>query len=126
MKTIFINYTKPLLRGGNCRNKKDLDAKIKELEKDGWKVEYGKYDGINEGGFRYYYEAIKYETIKETECLQCKSENIIPIVYGYPSKETMRKFEEGKLELGGCCVTGNDPNFYCKNCGYKFLRRSVA
>ena len=123
MKDIYIDYSKPLLRGGNCRNKKDLDAKIKLLEKEGWTVKFGKYDGINEGGFRYWYEATKMEKIEKGECPRCKSENIVKIIYGYPSKETMKKFEEGKIELGGCVVDKSNFTRHCRDCGKNFLRK---
>lgn len=122
MKEIYIDYSKPLLRGGNCRNKKDLDAKIKELEKEGWKVTFGKYDGINEGGFRYWFEAMKMEKIEEGECPKCKSENNIKIIYGYPTKKTLKEAEKGLVYLGGCEVTENDPNRFCKDCGNEFLK----
>lgn len=46
-------------------------------------------------------------------CPKNHSNNIIPIVYGFPSKKTMKKAEKGKIKLGGC-----DPSFcekwYCK------------
>ncbi len=37
-------------------------------------------------------------------CPKCKSDNIIPIVYGYPAKETMELADAGKVKLGGCQV----------------------
>lgn len=126
MKSVYIDYTKPILRGGNCTTKKDLDAKIKELEKEGWKVEFGKYDGINEGGFRYWFEATKMEKIEEGECPRCKSKNNVEIVYGYPSKKALKEAEKGSIHLGGCEVTENDPNRFCKDCLKEFGERSVA
>lgn len=35
-------------------------------------------------------------------CSKCKSKNIIPIVYGYPSSELFELSEQGKVKLGGC------------------------
>ena len=35
-------------------------------------------------------------------CPKCKSKNIIPIVYGYPSSELFELSEQGKVKLGGC------------------------
>lgn len=126
MKSIYIDYTKPILRGGNCATKKDLDAEIRKLEKEGWTVEFGKYDGINKGGFRYWFEATKMEKIEKGECPRCKSKNIIDIVYGYPTAKAMKEAEKGKIHLGGCCVSPDNPIHYCKDCGKEFLKRSVV
>jgi len=41
------------------------------------------------------------------------SKNVIPIVYGLPGKRLMRKMKNGKVKLGGCEVTGCEPNWYC-------------
>ena len=126
MKDIYIDYTKPVSRGGNCTTKKDLNAIIKELKKEGWTVEFGKY-GIGENEyFKYWYEAIKYEEIKEGECLRCKSKNIIDIVYGYPTAKAIKEAEQGKIYLGGCCIDENNPIYFCRDCKNKFGKRSVA
>jgi len=123
MKDIYIDYSKQLRRGGNCRNKKDLDAKIKLLEKEGWAVKFGKYDGVNEGGFRYWFEATKYEEIKEGECPRCKSENNVKILYGYPSKKALKEAERGEIWLGGCEISENNPDFKCRDCGKEFKKK---
>ncbi len=44
----------------------------------------------------------------------------MPILYGYPMPEAMAAANEGKIELGGCCVTDRDPRKYCKACGERF------
>ena len=36
------------------------------------------------------------------------------IVYGLPDIES---FDFEKYEVGGCCVTPNDPKFSCTECG---------
>lgn len=41
------------------------------------------------------------------------SKNVVPIVYGLPSKKTIKKMENGKVKLGSCEVTGCEPNWYC-------------
>lgn len=125
---VFIDYSKPLLRGGNSETKKDLDEKIKELKKEGWTVIFGKYGKGENEYFEYWYEATKYEEIKEGECPKCKSENNVKIIYGYPTAQTMKEAEKGSIHLGGCEVTGNDPTRFCKDCGKEFLKkkRSVA
>lgn len=52
-------------------------------------------------------------------CPKCKSENIIPIMYGYPSHEAFEEAEKGNLKLGGCEILLDDckmPDRYCKDC----------
>jgi hypothetical protein len=41
-------------------------------------------------------------------------DNIIPISYGLHSEKSLKKAEQGKIELGGCMVTECDPKWYCK------------
>jgi len=45
---------------------------------------------------------------------------VIHIVYGYPSPEAQKKAEQGKIKLGGCVVTGDDPEWFCCECEEKF------
>lgn len=54
------------------------------------------------------------------QCPKCKSKKVIPIVYGLPTYETFKSSEEGKIELGGCIVRNNNPNYFCKGCGNEF------
>ena len=53
-------------------------------------------------------------------CPKCGSSDVVPIVYGYPLPEMMEAAERGEIELGGCCVTDEDPTLYCKACGVPF------
>ena len=55
-------------------------------------------------------------------CPQCGSEDVIGIVYGYPTEETLERAEAGQVRLGGCVVGYCDPNRYCKNCGHEWLQ----
>lgn len=126
MKSVYIDYSKQLRRGGNRRNKKDLDAEIKLLEKEGWTVEFGKYGKGENEYFEYWFEATKFEEILENECPRCKSKNIIDIVYGYPNRELMAKAERGEVKLGGCEVDENNPTHFCRDCLKEFGKRSVA
>jgi len=55
-------------------------------------------------------------------CPQCKSKNTVPIVYGLIDDFGQDEDEdEGDYELGGCVVTDNDPDYSCKDCGYKWM-----
>ena len=49
-------------------------------------------------------------------CPNCRSKNVISIIYGLPTEDIGKEAEEGKVKLGGCCVTDNDPEWYCKDC----------
>ena len=50
-------------------------------------------------------------------CPKCKSTNVIDIIYGYPDDELMGYSHRKEVELGGCCVEDNQPDFHCKTCG---------
>ena len=54
------------------------------------------------------------------QCPNCKSKKVIPITYGLPPNKMVKLSYEGKIKLGGCCVTENDPDYFCKDCGNKF------
>jgi len=68
------------------------------------------WEDFNKGGKLY----------KPPACSKCKSEETIDIVYGYPTTKTMKKAERGEIYLGGCCITNNDPPWYCKKCQRSF------
>jgi hypothetical protein len=55
-------------------------------------------------------------------CPHCHGSNYAKIIYGlvadmHEVEELMRK---GKIALGGCCITGADPNRQCNNCGTRW------
>ena len=39
---------------------------------------------------------------------------LIPIVYGFPGGDMIEQAEHGNIKLGGCSITGNDPQFSCQ------------
>ena len=53
-------------------------------------------------------------------CPECGSGDIIPILYGMPALSARKREEEGKLYLGGCCITEDDPKWHCKKCATQF------
>ena len=55
-------------------------------------------------------------------CPFCGSHEVVPILYGLPGPEMMEQAEAGKIALGGCCVTGDDPNWHCNKCGHEWGR----
>ena len=42
------------------------------------------------------------------------------IVYGMPTYEAEQAAKRGEIMLGGCCVTGSDPQWCCPGCRRKF------
>jgi hypothetical protein len=47
------------------------------------------------------------------KCISGHTDQIIPIQYGKPTAETIKKAKRGLVRIGGCLVTGCDPNYYC-------------
>ena len=45
-------------------------------------------------------------------CPACNSPEVKEIAYGFPGGE----FDFDKYEVGGCCVSDNDPDFKCMKC----------
>ena len=46
-------------------------------------------------------------------CPSCQSVEVKEILYGLPDPES---FDFEKYEVGGCCVTPNDPKYWCEVC----------
>ncbi len=40
----------------------------------------------------------------------------LPIVYGYPSPELMEEAEAGRVRIGGCVISADDPEYECPSC----------
>ena len=66
-------------------------------------------------------------TMTEKTCPSCNGTNVAEIMYGYPSSQfldEMKKDEnKGKFQLGGCCISNDDPAFSCNDCGNLFGNR---
>lgn len=68
------------------------------------------------------------KTIKEKKrkekngCPKCNGNSIAKILWGLPamSEKLEQQLNEGKVVLGGCCVTDNDPKWHCNNCEYEW------
>ena len=57
----------------------------------------------------------------ERTCPVCKKSNqVVEIVYSFPSDELIRMYEQGKIKLGGCMIFNNSPKNYCKRDEKKF------
>ena len=59
---------------------------------------------------------------KPKVCSECGSKKIAKIEYGLPyfSEEERQQVEAGKIVLGGCVLTGDDPDWQCVDCGKSF------
>ena len=53
-------------------------------------------------------------------CLLCESRSVAKIAYGYPGREMLEDLDRGRIVLGGCCVTENDPEWHCKDCEHEW------
>ena len=62
--------------------------------------------------------------MSEQICPNCKGTNVAEIMYGYPSSkflDDLKKDEnEEKYQLGGCCISNDDPKYSCNDCGHLF------
>lgn len=57
-------------------------------------------------------------------CPRCGGE-ICDILYGEPTstwEEDYLRDTEHRAVLGGCCITGEDPDFECADCGQRFTK----
>jgi primosomal protein N' len=61
-------------------------------------------------------------TSKPDRCPECGSEKVASIFYGLPvfTVELERQLKEGEVILGGCCVTGDDPQWHCVECRHQW------
>jgi len=59
-------------------------------------------------------------------CPECASKNTRGISYGYPEEDTMEAARRGEIELGGCIVTGNDPDWHCADCKHEWTSKEPA
>ena len=55
-------------------------------------------------------------------CPKCSKDNIVPIRYGMPGSEMQNDYYKGKIELGGCVLDEESPNYHCKDCKYEWQR----
>jgi hypothetical protein len=64
-----------------------------------------------------------YSHQKPNKCPKCDSSKVVKIVYGEPSYEDSLEAKAGKIILGGCVITGNDPRWGCIDCQAKIFKR---
>jgi hypothetical protein len=56
-------------------------------------------------------------TVARGECPVCHNEGLVPIMYGMPADDPSEDVRAGRYMIGGCCITGDDPNRECIDCG---------
>ena len=57
---------------------------------------------------------------KPGKCPNCGSHKTVLILYGYPTEGALGEAQQGKIELGGCVITGNDPKEHCTECNHRW------
>ena len=71
------------------------------------------------------YASFPYDSIlvkrKPAKCTVCGCK-VVPIVYGEPSCETFQKADRKEVMLGGCIITGDDPDWECIECHTKYIK----
>lgn len=59
---------------------------------------------------------------KYDPCPNCGSDEVVEILYGYPSPEMRKDVEQGRAVLGGCLLEPgediNDIHLACRNCDW--------
>jgi hypothetical protein len=63
--------------------------------------------------------------MRKIRCPYCGGIKTMRIIYGFPSYELFLKEEKGLIRLGGCCVTDDDNDMYCKDCDKDFKTSSI-
>ncbi len=52
-------------------------------------------------------------------CPICGERALVRVVYGPPTRETEQAAARGEVVLGGCLVSGSDPEYVCAACGFE-------
>lgn len=60
------------------------------------------------------------------QCPKCHSKNVAKIEYGYIriDDDVEKLLKSGKIVLGGCVITGNDPKWQCNDCQQMWGKRA--
>lgn len=73
--------------------------------------------------------AIRCESkIKPRKCPACDSSRIAEILYGYPafSAKLEKDLNAGRIILGGCCVSDDDPAWQCVDCQMVIYKNTLS
>ena len=58
-------------------------------------------------------------------CPECKKEEAVQILYGYPGDGMMESAQKKEIVLGGCIIYSENPNRQCFNCGHRWKSKVV-
>lgn len=63
-------------------------------------------------------------TRRPPKCPACGGKPVAAISYGMPipSDKLDRALESGRIVLGGCCISDDDPAWQCTVCGQRVYR----
>ena len=67
-----------------------------------------------------------YSENKPNKCPACGSQKVVRILYGMPSYEAFLDSKAGKIILGGCVISDNDPRWGCIDCNAKIYKRVIT
>jgi len=61
-----------------------------------------------------------------SKCPECGSFRVARILYGFPaySAELEADIKAGRVTIGGCCITGDDPVWKCMDCEVEIYRKA--
>lgn len=61
-------------------------------------------------------------------CPECGSVDVAEILWGEPAftEEVRKSLDEGKLALGGCCISSDDPKYECNECRCRFGKSELS
>ena len=71
----------------------------------------------------------RYErTRKPRKCPVCGSNRIADIWYGMQaySEELDKGMKEGRIVLGGCCISDDDPKWQCADCDIRIYKKGCS
>ena len=58
-------------------------------------------------------------------CPKCSSkDSVVRIMYGMPGPEMQQDYYDGKIKLGGCGVSENDPDYHCNDCEFEWNKKT--
>ena len=49
-------------------------------------------------------------------CARCGSTDVVEIVYGLPGADLWESSQRGEIELGGCVIEPDAPDYACGSC----------
>ena len=59
-------------------------------------------------------------------CPRCQSDEVLPIVYGLPTPETVEVSAAGRVALGGCMIWPEAPDWRCEVCGHEWRQEEAG